>query len=922
MSPRFIHGYLAILAVCSSVAAGASAAQGVPAEESHEAAPTAEAAPLQGQIVVDGRLNEPGWAIVRPATEFTQLDPNEGEPASEPTEVRILFDAEALYVGARLGDSQPPSNRLARRDTPLVDSDWFIVALDSYHDHLTAFRFSINPAGVRQDDIYSSAVASRSVTRRGESEGDLSWDPVWEAKTTVTDSGWVAEMRIPFSQLRFSRADVQSWGIQLERRIARKQEVAFFAFTPKRERSGVARYGHLTGLRDIRALDRLEVLPYVLGQAAQRAVPLNPAAGFPDPFRSGSQFDGGLGADVKYRVTSNFTLDATLNPDFGQVEVDPAVINLTAFETRYEEKRPFFVEGADIFRFGASRGTTSRFSPMGGAAQLLYSRRIGRTPQLGMPGEAVYHDSPPTTTILGAAKMTGRTSNGWSIGLLDAVTQREEAPFIDADGLERRAVVEPLSNYFVGRAKRDFNSGLSTFGGIFSAVQRQLDTDFLQQRLRSAAYSAGVDFRHEWADRVWSVTGYLSPSYVRGSQRVILDTQRSSRRYFQRPDADHLEVDSTATSLAGYVAQLDIGKRAGAWQGNMDLTATSPEYEVNDLGFQTAADRITIDSNLMYEQTQPGSHFRRWSVRAGPDISWNFAGTPVDAEVSGFITGQWNNYWSTSVRLARNLPALNDRLTRGGPLTEEPIANSGFVFITTDPRKSYQGAGSLSFESDEAGGSVIGTNFTASLRLASNWLVSLGPEITRNRSIAQYISTVQDPTATHTFGRRYVFAPLDQSTVGIQTRVNVTFTPNLSFELYAQPFVSSGNYGDLKELAAPRTFRFSRYGQDVGTLSQRPDRRFTVDPDAGGPAPPFLLDDRDFNFRSLRGNAVLRWEWRPGSTLYLVWQQDRSEEITSLATSRDFARIGTFDLGRDTGELFRIRPNNILIIKFNYWLNP
>src|SRR5688572_23866542 len=442
-------------ALLASLAGAALGAQSAGFGE-HASRPAAVATPLVGRVTLDGKLDEEAWAAAPAVTALVQLDPNEGQPVSERTDVRILYDGEALYVGARLHDSRAPSGRLVRRDSYVIDSDWLSVAIDSYHDHLSSFRFSVNPAGVRRDEMFSSSgrtVSSTSavVTDRG-GLVDASWDPVWSAATSVSDSGWVAELRIPFSQLRFSAADVQTWGLQIERRIARKQELAMFAFTPKSQPAGVPYYGHLHGVSRVRASRRLEVLPYSSGRLFMQPLAARaPSVAFDDPFRLRNELSARVGADLKFRLTSNFTLDATLNPDFGQVELDPAVVNLTAFETRFDEKRPFFVEGAEILRFG----TAVQGNPEGGAPQLVYSRRVGRAPQLGVPRAAAYSDIPETTTILGAAKLTGRTSGGWSLGVLEAVTQQEDALFVDAAQSREEVVVEPLANYLAGRLRRD-----------------------------------------------------------------------------------------------------------------------------------------------------------------------------------------------------------------------------------------------------------------------------------------------------------------------------------------------------------------------------------------------------------------------------------------------------------------------------------
>ncbi len=861
-----------------------------------------------------------------PVTAFTQLDPDEGLPASERTEVRIIYDAEALYIGARLYDRGTVSRRLVRRDAQVNDSDWFIIALDSYHDHLTSYRFSVNPAGVRRDETFTSggsrsgtATTGGAIIERG-GQADQSWDPVWQAVATVTDSGWVAELRIPFAQLRFSRASVQTWGLQLERRIARKQEQALFAFVPKNEPAGVAIYGHLEGLEGIQAPKPLEILPYMSTRLLRRpVVTQNPGITFPNPFQRRSETSTGAGADVKYRLTPNFTLDGTLNPDFGQVEQDPAVVNLTAFEIRFDERRPFFVEGAEIMRFG----TSVQGNPEGGPPQLVYSRRIGRAPQLAMPRDAVYTDVPETTTILGATKLTGRTRSGWSVGALEAVTQQENGLLIDANGVRREAIVEPLTNYFAGRLRRDLSGGRTTVGGMLTSVHRRMNENpGSPSLLRSTAYSGGLDFRSETTDRVWSVFGSFSPSYVSGSTAAIAATQRSSAHLFQRPDADHLDYDATATSVSGFRAQIDGGKRAGTWIWNLALTATSPGYEINDLGFQLNADRILLDPNVTYEQNRPGQLFRRWSLRFGPDNDFNFGGDLIRSGAMWSFQSQLHNFWTNSVRFNWIAPSLNDRLTRGGPLTRTPAGWLAGFDVGSDPRKRYTTTGGVTYTRDRAGLQQTTGILLAGVRPASNWNVQIGPSLSRVRLPAQYVTTVVDPTAVSTYGSRYVFAALDQTTLGIETRLNVTFTPALSLELYAQPFFATNDFGALKELRAPRTFDFLEYGKDVGTSARETGARYRIDPDAGGPAQPFRVDDRDFNLHSLRGNAVLRWEWRPGSTMFLVWQQERAGRLGAIDAERDGRQIGGFDVSSGVDDLFAIRPTNVLVFKVSYWLNP
>src|SRR5439155_7978485 len=487
------------------------------------------------RIRVDGKLDDPAWSKATPADQFTQRDPNEGQPVSERTEVRILIGEDALFVGARLYDREPGKirRRLVRRDENLA-SDYFALLLDSYHDHLTTYRFRVNPAG-SYDDCY--------IDSRG--SNDFSWDPVWEVRTTIDSLGWTAEMEIPLSQLRYNPGPDAVWGIQMRRWIDRKQELAEFSFVPKNETSDASRYGHLVDLGQLPSPKHLEILPYSLAKAHYHKVDSG------DPFQSGSDRVGSLGAGLKYGRTSNLTLDGTVNPDFGQVEVDPAVVNLTAVETFFPERRPFFIEGADLFRFGQSRSQNSFNTTIP-----FHARRIGRAPQRTLSGGG-YHfvDSPSVTTIDAALKLTGKTGGGWSVGVLDAVTSRERARYLDDAGLMHRDPVEPLTNYFVGRLRRESGGGNTSVGVLGTAVARDGSDSTLASMLRSRAYAGGIDFNRYWANRNWSLDGYLLGSYIRGTAAAVDRAQRSSVRYFQRPDADHLRYDPTRTSLTGAASQ-------------------------------------------------------------------------------------------------------------------------------------------------------------------------------------------------------------------------------------------------------------------------------------------------------------------------------------------------------------------------------
>lgn len=848
-----------LFTVLLAVPSAALAQLPAPAADLHASAPVAQVVAATGTIRVDGQLGEAAWQAAPAITRFTQRDPDEGAPVSQPTAVRILHDGEALYVGVRLTDSIGVTNRLGRRDMALLNSDWFAVTLDSYHDHRTAFRFQVNPGGVQRD-------ATITMDGGGESE-DTSWDAVWEVATAVDATGWTAEIRIPFSQLRFRPGAGQTWGVQLERVIGRRGEQAYLSFVPKSELAGVPRYAHLHGLDDIGRGQRLELLPY----AAARGEYVDPGA---NPFRSASEQALSVGADLRYRLTSNLTVNATVNPDFGQVEVDPAVVNLGVYETFFPERRPFFVEGSEIFTF---TGNTS-------GGNLFYSRRIGRAPQLAPP--TARRDVPDVTTILGAAKLSGRVGGDWSVGLLQAVTGREEARYIDGDELRRTATAEPLTSYLFARARRDLRGGRSAVGGAFGSVIRDLDTPEARARLRRDAWTGGVDFRHEWARRSWLLTGSAAFTHVRGSAEAIVATQRQSHHYFQRPDAGHLGVDTT-TSLTGWQMGLDLTKQAGAhWTGSVAAALTTPRFEANDMGFATRTDRRDVQGVLTYAENQPGRVLRDWSVTAVVRDETNFDSQRVQTLFELDADTRFLNFWSVNGGVAHRLRSNDDRSTRGGPMLVRPGETTVEVGLATDPRRALSGDVGVSRTDTEFGGHATEVGASLAVRTSPRWNLSVGPTFSTGRIARQYLATVPDAAAGTTFGERYLFAPLDYTELNATVRLNVTFTPRLSLETFAQPLIFSSDFGAAGALARPRSFEFAAVE----------DPRFA---------------EIDNTLRSLRGNAVLRWEWRPGSTLYVAWQQTR----------QGVGVDGEFDARRDPRMLFETAPDNILVVKATYWLS-
>ena len=683
---------------------------------------------------------------------------------------------------------------------------------------------------------------------------------MWDVATSVDTAGWTVEYRLPFSQLRFSPDSVQTWGVQFERVIGRRNEYAVSTFIPKKSSGGVPMYGHLVGLQNISAGRRLELLPY----AVTRSEYVDPGA---NPFRTKHEQFAAAGLDVRYRVASNLTLNATFNPDFGQVEVDPAIVNLGVYETFFEEKRPFFLEGSEIFDFGL--GNTS-------GGQLFYSRRIGRAPTL-FPSSP-FADFPSQTTILGAGKLSGKVQ-GWSIGSLAGVTAREESRFRTFSGnpitfVDSTATAEPMSEYFVSRARRELNDGRTLLGGAVTAVHRSLD-DVSRPFLRSDAYAGGTDFRHEFGNRTWALLGDAEVSNISGSRESVLLVQTASNHFFQRPDATHLEVDSNATTLFGYSAGLSLQKQGGEhWRGGIAAAVTSPGYEVNDLGFSYRTDRRDMDANVLYVQNAPGRFLRRWSFNNGIRSEHNSAFEPIQTIYYPSLNFTTLNYWTVQLTVNRFFRAYDDRLTRGGPIAARPGSTIYIGVIGSDHERT------------EAKGWTEHASATVGFKSSTWWSLRIGPAFAHTFVPAQYVSAVPDQAYTPTYGVRYLFAPLTQTELSMETRLNVTFSPRLSFESYLQPLISAADYGDTKQLVAPRMFEFEPYAQQVTGL--------------------------DFNLRSLRGNAVLRWEWREGSTMYVAWQQSR----------QNYEDVGNFSFGRDRRALLGTRPDNIFLVKINYWLNP
>ena len=869
------------------------------------AVPSAVAARRNGPIVLDAKLDEAAWKVATPITEFRQTDPDEGKPGTQRTEVRFLFDDDALYVGAKMYDTAGAAGvttRLVRRDANF-DSDIFELVIDGYHDHLGRAFFDVNPSGSKGDNIGI-----------GNSCCDASWDPVWEAATHIDTDGWTAEIRIPYSQLRFSRDSVQTWGLQVRRFIKRTNEEDDWAWWGKTEAGGPARFGHLEGLRIPHAPAGLELLPYVVSRSASVAK----KAG--DPFNTHGRPTVRAGLDLKDRLTSNLTLDATVNPDFGQVEVDPAVINLSAFKTFFPEKRPFFIEGAQVFNFG---GFSCNFCSNVEGMNAFYSRRLGRSPtgaSLALNANP-YADIPDATTILAAGKITGRTSKGFTLGLLNAVTGDATARVETPTGDRTTQKVEPLADYFVGRLKKDFLTGNLVVGGVASGVARRLD-DLFAPRLAKHAEIYGNDLFYSWHERMYSFQAQAAVTNVSGDPREILLREQSSARYFQRPDRGagsggflSNRLDSTATSLRGLGVYARLAKNTGNWFGEMQMNTRTAGFETNDYAFQQRADYLWFNSNVGRIWTKPTSWYRQIITIAGAQTQSTYEGNNNERQFHAYWSETTPQFWNVTTLYINRPSVLDDRALRSGPMIKTAQGHFLAGEMSTDSRSQVIGEWGADVYWDAKKASRVSYNVNATYRPASNLSVSFGPSLSRGQDYAQYVTAIVDTTAKAFYGKRYVMSNLDQRSLGLDTRVSVTFSPTMTLQLYVQPFFGSGNYFNFKEYVAPRTTETVIYGQGQGTIAETKDvngavTSYTIDPDGVGPAQPFTIGNPNFSEQSLRGNAVFRWEYRPGSVLYVAWTQSRFGH----------QGFGDLDFTRDRAALFAARPDNIFLVKASLWI--
>ncbi len=853
--------------------------------------PPVRAVRATGPITIDGVLDEAAWQAAPPAGDFRQQRPNEGAAPTQRTEVRVLYDNDALYVGARMHDAHADSivRQLARRDNGMR-SDAFRLHLDPYHDGRSGYYFGISSAGTLLDG---------TMQNDGWSSG--SWDGVWQGRAKVDGEGWTAELKIPFSQLRFARADEQVWGVNFQRSLGRGFEDDYLVYPPTNQTAFVSLFPPLVGLSGISPGHSIELLPYATGKG--EFLVHDPQ----DPFHDGSRYTPNAGVDLRMPLGSRLTLNATANPDFGQVEVDPAVVNLSDVETFYPERRPFFVEGNSIFSAGQQGGTD--YWDVGlPEPTFFYSRRIGRAPQGSVPDDAVFADVPHGTTILGAAKVTGKLGSSVNFGTLHAVTGREQADLQYGDrsrvnGFE----VEPLTYYGVARALKEFPGRRHGIGVITTLTERSFQDSRLEDEFNRSSLLAVVDGWHFFdREQSWVLSGWMGGTNVTGNTTHLSALQQSSRHYFQRPDAEAFSLDPDATSMSGMGGKVWLAKQKGNWVSNSSLGFLSPGLEMGDLGYLSYSDLISGHTGVGYRWLTPTHNVKQHSVTAAAFGGTNFDGDLVQAGASANAHYWFSNNWLFDGTAAYRPQTVNARRSRGGPLMlSEPMYSLDLFSDTDGSRVRYYSLECHYYTQPDEGSWSWSIYPFASWKPAPNVQLMLGPSFERSRDGAYYLTSLDDPAATATFGRRYLFARLDQATVAANLRVNISFTPTMSLQFYGQPLVSTGRYRNVRELARAHSLDFVGPGGAAWTYDPATN---LFDPDGVGGSEAF---SPDFNFRSLRGNAVFRWEYRPGSTFYLVWTQDRTDQ----------AAMSDLDIGPSFHDLIRADANNIFLAKATWYLS-
>lgn len=836
--------------------------------------------------VIDGSLDDSVWDQVKWGGDFIQRMPEDGAAPTYQTKFKILYDAKYLYVGILALDDNPETvaRRMSRRDG--FEGDFVEINIDSYADKRTAFSFSASASGVKGEEYISN---------NGES-WDETWDPIWYLKTSIVSEGWVAEFKIPLSQLRFADKDEHVWGLQVMRMYFSKSERSYWQPIAQDAPGWVHLFGELRGIKGIKPQKQLEIQPYLVAKTER----FEAQAG--NPYYTGKSSDLSMGVDAKVGITSDITLDLTINPDFGQVEADPSRVNLSAFQLFFQERRPFFLEGNNILNFSL---TDSWAGGPFNNDNLFYSRRIGARPKYyPSASDIAYVDRMTNTHILGAAKLTGKNKNGFSWGLLESVTKKEHVEVQDTLGERREVSVEPLTNYLVGRVQQDIHQGNAIIGGMFTATNRDLDEPQFNDLHRNA-YSAGVDYTQNFFNRNYYLKLNGAYSHVDGSRESIYYTQLSSERYFQRPDNRHKDADSTLTQLNGTGATMSLGKKNGNIVFQTGATMRSPELELNDVGFLMQTDFVSQWTWIQYRILKPFGIFRSIRTNFNQYLAWDFDGVNLYKAVNVNSHLNFKNLWSVGAGITANAENISNADLRGGPAITYPESIETWAYLGTNNQKKlyfelnpWMSHGKNGYYDDQ------GVSIYMRYQPINALSVALAPSVSWTKNSLQYVDSYEAAE------RQYLLGKIDQTTYSASLRLNYIITPNLSVEYWGQPFIFRGEYSEFKKVinAGAETFdsRFQTLKEPVFRYDKSISN-YVIDEDQDGNAE-YSFENPNTNFLQFRSNFVVRWEYIPGSTLFLVWTSSASD-VHSHAEN-DFHHLAS--------DLSQIKPDNIFLFKYTY----
>jgi len=838
---------------------------------------------IQNPPVIDGILNDEVWNLGEWLDDFTQHEPYNAEPATQKTVFKILFDKDNLYLGMKAFDTSPDSivPRLTRRDNP--DGDFMGIAFDSYHDLRTAFMFAVTASGVKFDQM---------LTEDGDNE-DESWNANWWVKVNLVDDGWIAEFKIPFSQLRFEKESDGVWGLQVFRQTYRHNELDFWQHVPKDVNGLVHLFGELEGIETIKPRKIFDITPYGVAKLESYEAEVG------NPFADGKGRNANGGIDAKIGVTNNLTLDLTINPDFGQVEADPSEVNLSAYETYFSEKRPFFIEGANITSFGIGVGDGGV-----GNDNLFYSRRIGRRPRLYPDlNDNEYAKVPLFTPIISAAKLTGKTSNGLSIGVIESITGEVRAE-IDNNGFRRFETIEPLTNYFLGRIQKDSDNGNTIIGGMVTSTIREMD-EITEGNYHKSALTGGIDFTKYYKNKSWMFNISAAFSQVNGTKEAITNTQESSARYYQRPDNNYTNYDPNKTSLIGSGGRMQAFRQKGHWSHMAVLLWKTPGFELNDMGYLRQADQIFAMYWGQYRVWEPKGIYRNWNISSDLYNVLDFGGNSLGQGFELNANMSLKNFWNFWGHMNINTNGISNTVLRGGPRMRSQGDFQIQGGLNSDERKKL----SVHIYSRLSNGfeqSSNGFSFETGLtyKPINTLTVSVSPSYSKSYSELQYIDQM-----TYNNNDRYIFAGLDQTTISASIRISYNLTPDLTLQYWGQPFFAKGKYKDYKVITNPMNSnycdRFDVFNSNQ--ISDLIDDSYQIDESADGIVD-YTIEKPDFNVQEYLSNLVIRWEYNPGSSVYLVWNQTRSGyDDNSDSNFKD-----------NFHDMFVGKPHNIFLVKFSY----